>query len=187
MKKNGGRRRTMEQDRVRYGVTLVAAFGVLLALVAGIAAAEGPMQLPPARQIPGLTAADHFPGGCVDCHINMPERRQDERISTLMARWTNDAGPKLLRHAQAALPAGIKLAGRHPDVSASLRNIPSACMGCHGKGSKTAPAFSKMLHTIHLSGGAENHYLTIFQGECTSCHKMDAATGAWSMPSGPEK
>jgi hypothetical protein len=60
-------------------------------------------------------------------------------------------------------------------------------MSCHGKGSKTAPAFSTMLHVIHLTGGEESHYLTIFQGECTPCHKMDAATGAWTMPSGPER
>jgi len=29
--------------------------------------------------------------------------------------------------------------------------------------------------------------MTLFQGECTHCHKLDAMTGKWSMPSGPEK
>ena len=187
MKKNDGRRRIMRKDSVRYGVMLLAAFGVLLALFAGVATANEPLKLPPAREIPGLTTADHFPGGCVDCHINMPERNQDERISTLMARWSKDAGPKLLKHAQAAAPTGLKLKGSHPNVPGSLKNIPAACMGCHGRTSKTAPPFVAMLHSIHLTGGGESHYLTIFQGECTSCHKMDAKTGAWSMPSGPEK
>jgi hypothetical protein len=176
----------MKNDDVRYLVVLLAAFGVLLALFVSVAMANEPMKLPPARQIPGLTAADHFPNGCVDCHINMPERNQDERISTLMARWNRDAGPKLLKRAQAAAPAGMKLRGAHPNVPGSLADIPAACMSCHREGSKTAPGFSTMLHLVHLSGGEENHYLTIFQGECTHCHKMDAA-GSWRIPSGSEK
>ena len=161
--------------------------GVLLALAASVAFADGQMQLPPARKIPGLTAADHFPGGCVDCHINMPERNQDERISTLMQRWSKDPGPKLLKQAQAAAPSGVTLTGKHPAVTASLRDIPRACMACHSEASKTAPAFASMLHAIHLTGGETNHFLTIFQGECTSCHKLKAETGRWIMPSGAEK
>jgi hypothetical protein len=187
MNGNDERRRIMKNDGVRYFAVLLASFGVLFALFTSVSTANEPMKLPPARQVPGLTAADPFPNGCVDCHINMPERKQDERISTLMARWNKDAGPKLLQRAQAAAPAGMKLKGKHPNTPASLKNIPAACMSCHGKGSKSAPSFSTMLHVIHYTGGEKSHYLTIFQGECTHCHKMDAKTGAWTMPSGPEK
>ena len=178
----------MKSGEVRYDLVLIVVLGVLLLLaVTSVATAGEQAQLPPAREIPGLTAADHFPNGCVDSHINMPERNQDERISTLMKRWITDPGPKLLKHAQAAAPAGVKLKGKHPNTPASLKNIPASCMGCHGRSSKTAPPFATMLHSVHLTGGGESHYLTIFQGECTPCHKMDAKTGAWSMPSGPEK
>ena len=69
------------------------------------------MKLPPARGIPGLTEEDQFPRGCVDCHINMPERKQDERISTLMSGWAEKVEPGLLEKAQALAPAGITLKG----------------------------------------------------------------------------
>jgi len=145
------------------------------------------VKLPPARAIPGLTEEDKFPLGCVDCHINMPERNQDERIGTLMSRWAEKVEPGLLEKAQAVAPAGITLKGVHPKVTRSLENIPTACLRCHSKTSKKTPPLAPLLHTIHLSGGAGNHFLTIFQGECTHCHKMDKRTGNWSIPSGPER
>jgi hypothetical protein len=148
---------------------------------------EGEMKLPPARKIPGLTADDKFPLGCVDCHINMPDINKDERISTLMSKWNKKVESKLFVKAQAVAPAGVTLKGIHPMVPASVKNIPNSCSACHSKTSKTAPPLANLLHIIHLSGGEENHFLTIFQGECTYCHKMDPKTGTWSIPSGPEK
>jgi len=145
------------------------------------------MKLPPAREIPGLTAEDKFPHGCVDCHINMPDRNQDERISTLMSKWNEKVEPELLERAQAVAPAGITLKGTHPIVPSALKDIPAVCLLCHGKISKKAPPLGQLLHVIHLSGGEDNHFLTIFQGECTYCHKMNKETGTWSIPSGPEK
>lgn len=148
---------------------------------------EGQEKLPPARKIPGLTTEDQFPQGCVDCHINMPEINKDERIGTLMSRWNKAVDSKLLEKAKSAAPAGIFLKGVHPKVPAAFRNIPDGCKPCHGKTSRIGPPLAPLLHLIHLSGGADNHFLTIFQGECTHCHKMDRKTGRWSMPSGPEK
>jgi hypothetical protein len=177
----------MKKRMVRYFLVMAVSLGVLLVLITRLVAAEEQMKLPPARKIPALTAEDKFPKGCVDCHINMPQIKQDERISTLMARWNKDAGPKLLKKAQAAAPASVTLAGKHPAVPSSLKDIPKACMACHTRNSKTAPPLAEMLHTIHLTGGDENHFLTIFQGECTHCHKLNVTTGAWTMPSGPEK
>jgi hypothetical protein len=43
-----------------------------------------------------------------------------------------------------------------------------------------------MMHKIHLSGGEENRFLTVYQGECTHCHKFNVPTGLWSLPSAPE-
>jgi len=178
----------MKKRDLRNIMFFIVSVSVLLALSAS-AQTEGDsqMKLPPARKIPGLTADDKFPLGCVDCHINMPEIKQDERISTLMSRWNKKVEPKLLDKAQAAAPAGVTLKGKHPLVPASLKNIPASCNSCHSKTSKTAPPFASLIHTIHLSGGEDNHFLTIFQGECTPCHKMNPKTGVWSIPSGPEK
>ena len=33
--------------------------------------------MPPARKIPGMTAADTHPGACVDCHIIYKEMNLD--------------------------------------------------------------------------------------------------------------
>jgi len=144
-------------------------------------------QLPPARKIPGLTIEDKFPNGCVDCHINMPDIKQDERISTLMTRLGKHVESNLLKKAQAVSPVGLTLKGMHPSANASLKNIPAACLGCHDKRTASAPPFAALIHVIHLTGGDNNHFLTIFQGECTYCHKMNITTGIWMIPSGPEK
>ncbi|MDM7916972.1 MAG: hypothetical protein ACE15D_18005 [Candidatus Eisenbacteria bacterium] len=143
--------------------------------------------LPPARHIPGITTPDQFPGACVDCHVNMPEQNLDVRLSTMMGAWTaGNVEPRLIEKAKAHAPAGVTITGKHPSVPGSLNEIPGACLQCHGKDSKVAPAFATMLHDIHLTGGDDNHFLTLFQGECTHCHKLDAANTSWSIPNGKE-
>ncbi len=72
-------------------------------------------------------------------------------------------------------------------MSDALADVPRSCLECHGRDAREAPAFARLVHRIHLTGGERNHYLTLFQGECTHCHKLDATTGAWSLPSGAEK
>lgn len=141
---------------------------------------------PPARQIPGITAEDRYPHGCVDCHINYVQMNLDTRLSTLMKQWKEQVEPKLLATAQASAPEGITLKGKHPDVPDALRDIPAGCITCHSKGSTVAPAFANLLHRIHLVGGDQNHFLTLFQGECTHCHKLDQSTGHWAIRSAPE-
>ena len=44
-----------------------------------------------------------------------------------------------------------------------------------------------MMHVIHLEGVKDGHFLSIFQGECTHCHKLEKNTGTWRVPSGPER
>jgi hypothetical protein len=142
--------------------------------------------LPSARKIPGITTQDAFPRGCVDCHTNHPELNLDARFSTLMKEWNIKVEPGLLAKAQAAAPKGVTLKGKHPAVAYALKNIPEGCLTCHSKKSTQAPPFAQMLHKIHLTGGEENHFLTMYQGECTHCHKLNSSTGQWSLASSPE-
>lgn len=142
---------------------------------------------PPARKVPAINADDQFPRACVDCHLNYTDMNMDTRISTLMAQWTNEVEPRLLAKAQASAPEGMKLTGKHPAVADAGKNVPKTCLTCHARGSKIAPPFAGMLHAIHLTGGGENHFMTLFQGECTHCHKLNLETGQWKIPSGGEK
>jgi hypothetical protein len=148
---------------------------------------SAPPTPPPARNIPGITSEDRYPGACVDCHINYVEMKMDTRFSTLMEQWNKEVDPRLLNKIRPAAPKGLELKGKHPMVTSALKDIPNGCLNCHTKGSTTAPPFSQMMHLIHLTGAEENHFLTVFQGECTYCHKLDVVTGQWFMPSGPER
>jgi hypothetical protein len=140
---------------------------------------------PQARKIPGINAEDSFPHACVDCHVKRPE--MDVRFSTLLGQWKTRVDSRVLAKAQASAPEGLVLKGKHPDIFASLKEIPSGCLQCHARDSKMAPPFSAMIHRIHLTGGEENHFMTLFQGECTYCHKLDQTTGRWGIPSAAEK
>jgi hypothetical protein len=161
--------------------SLAAAAVVLLSLSAPTQAATQP-----ARKIPGINAVDPYPRACVDCHVNKPPL--DARLSTQLQQWTaGKVSPALLATVQGSAPAGLKLKGKHPDAADALEDVPAACADCHSEDSKKAPPLADMVHRIHLVGGEKNHFLTEFQGECTYCHKFDAAKGVWSIPSGPEK
>ena len=161
-----------------------------LASADGFAQAEkgqgGPPPPPPVRAIPGLTAEDPHPRACVDCHVVMKDFNMDVRISTLMDKWTQGVEPKLLAAAKAAAPDSAKIKGKHPGAKAALKNIPGGCLACHGKSSKTAPPFARLMHAIHLVGGDQNLFMGYYQGDCTHCHKLDAQTGNWSVPSAAE-
>lgn len=150
------------------------------------AATKAPAATPVARKIPGINAPDLYPKACVDCHVNKPP--VDARLSTQLQQWmSGKVPPALLATVQGAAPAGLKLKGRHPDAADALEDVPTACADCHSEDSKKAPPLAGMVHRIHLVGGDKNRFMTEYQGECTDCHKFDAAKGAWSMPSGPEK
>jgi len=141
---------------------------------------------PPARQIPGLTAVDQFPQGCVGCHVNLPAQGLDARLSTVLQHLSQQVPPALLAKAQAAVTSNTPLAGRHPLVPQALNDVPHACILCHQALAGRAPVFSRMVHLIHLTGDG-NHFLSHFQGECSHCHKLDRTTGIWSVPSNPEQ
>ena len=163
------------------------ALGMIIIATLNQVNATEPEAMPPLRDIPGITSEDIFPLGCVSCHLNFVDKNMDTRISTSLANWSEKVEPKLLEKAQAASPDGVILVGRHPSAADSLTDIPKACIDCHGSMSQNAPVFSQMVHLIHLTGGKDNHYMTIFQGECTHCHKLNPGTGKWFTPSGNEK
>lgn len=142
----------------------------------------------PLPEIAGITAADPFPNGCVDCHIDRPTERMDVRISTLLKRWHEQIDAKVLARVRTIAGDGVELTGHHPQLPAqSYEDIPRSCMQCHSGALRDVPALGPMLHVLHLSGGRENHFLTRFGGACTYCHKFDNDTGAWSVPSSPEQ
>lgn len=171
---------------LRFIAGALLAFGLLVP--ARPAGAQEGMALPPARKIPGITVADPVPGACVNCHVNHVEQNLDVRLSTMMRNWHTAVDSALLARVQGTAPAGVTLTGRHPRLEPKVfQDIPNACLECHGRGARKAPPFVRLMHAIHLQGGEANHFLTIYQGECTLCHKLDARTAAWQVPSGPEK
>jgi hypothetical protein len=137
--------------------------------------------------LPGITTPDRTPHACVDCHVNHPESNVDFRLPSILAQWKDGADPKIFEKAKAAAPKGKTLVGKHPDVSAEIRTIPDDCLQCHMRDSQMAPPFAKLLHAIHLVGGKENHFLTVSNGTCTNCHKLDQKTGTWHIGSGEAK
>ena len=156
----------------RLGFALLAGAG--FALLAGLWATS-------------LAAADAYPQGCVSCHVVDKTTNKDQRLSTLLKAWSaGQVSPDLLAKSKAAMPAGVALKGKHPAATDSLEDIPSACLDCHDAGSKKAPPFAQLMHTVHLTG-AKNSFVMHHKSDCTSCHKLNATTGVWTLPSGAEK
>jgi hypothetical protein len=166
-------------------IFVLACTAMLCGVATGATTATESAPPPKLRQIPGITAPDAFPRGCVDCHVVQPDQKMDVRLSTLMRHWQDKVDPAFLARVRSFTPADIALKGKHPKVS--IEEVPQGCLACHARDSKLAPPFDRLLHGLHLVGGEKNHFLSVFQGECTHCHKLDKATGAWSLGSGKEK
>lgn len=166
---------------------------IIVAVILVMAAALKVMTEEPAkpRMIPGINAPDQFPKGCVSCHKIYPEMNMDARLSTIITSWADVVDPKILAKLQSVAPEGVTFKGKHPFKVTSETSIPEACNKCHGK-MKNAPPLFQLLHVIHLSKSsistddANNHFLTMFQGECTHCHKFDSQKGTWSIVNGKE-
>ena len=161
---------------------------VLAAVFATAAAGQTPATspTPTVRAIPGITAKDLYPSGCVDCHV--AGKDGDKRLSTLMTQLAGAVHAALLVKTKAASVDPAKIKGKHLPIPNVKANIPQSCLkACHKKGSTIAPPFGLLLHSIHLAGGSQNKFMTTYQGECTHCHKLDPKTGAWKIPSGAEK
>ncbi|HEY9841190.1 MAG: hypothetical protein ACAI44_39270 [Candidatus Sericytochromatia bacterium] len=161
---------------------LLLSFSALVSLAMPKSAAEPAATLP---NIPGITAPDSKPNACVECHKHYPQG--DFRLTSILKSWATKTDEHILAKAQSTMPAGVKLEGRHPDVSQLVKVVPTDCLMCHRGGSERVPQFRKLIHLIHLTGGKENHFLMHYGGTCTHCHKLDANTGTWSIGSGKEE
>lgn len=126
-----------------------------------------------------MAAPPTYPGGCVDCHV------KEKRVSVLLSHWNGKVDAKTIAAMQAFVPKGMTLRGKHPTVA--TKDIPASCMKCHTATSKGIPPLAPLLHGIHLAKGNAGEFVKQFQGECTHCHKLNKATGTWSLPSGAEK
>lgn len=136
-------------------------------------------------QIPGITAEDTHPNGCVDCH---KQGNDPGRLSTIIAKWAQGVDADILDKVKPAFPASSPPSGKHPDVSSMIASseLPSICLSCHAEGSTSPPELSKLLHLIHFKGQAEsNSFLTTFGGFCTNCHKL-GDNGDMVLKSGKE-
>ncbi|MEQ1731078.1 MAG: hypothetical protein ABL982_22140 [Vicinamibacterales bacterium] len=172
--------------RIRLQAIVLTAAVLLVSSLVPAAAGQAASPSPAVRQIPGLTAKDAYPNGCVDCHI--VSKDADGRIGALMATWTSAVPAALTEKARASSVDASKIKGKHPAVANVKANIPQTCIAaCHKPGSTTAPPFARLMHVIHLTGGSGNRFLTANQGECMHCHKLDQKTGTWKTASSAEK
>lgn len=125
-------------------------------------------------QIPGITAEDTHPNGCVDCHKKTDSA--DYRLSATIVAWASKGVDQdILDKVKPAFPSDAPASGKHPDVSAMIASstIPDVCLSCHKEGTKSPPELSKLLHLIHFKGDpAGNAFLTSYGGFCTNCHKI---------------
>ena len=130
-----------------------------------------------------LRAKDLFPKGCVDCHV-VQKDGTDARFTTLSKQWAQQVSPALMAKIKPIAPKGATLKGKHPPLGAALlNNVPASCAKCHTATSKAAPALAPMIHAIHFVG-EKNIFVTKLGGECRHCHKFDASTASWIVPSG---
>jgi hypothetical protein len=110
--------------------------------------------------LPGITVADNFPRGCVDCH----------RVSGSQDLTVNGM---------------LKQRREHPDVSKSVTTIPTDCALCHKKGG-AAPALNLVMHASHYRDPAKSYFVQGYKGACLNCHVLDAKTGEMKVKTGPK-
>ena len=135
------------------------------------------------RSIPGLTGPDTHPEACVSCHIEMKDIGLDARLSTALSDWEQRVPDKVLEIARDLTGSPDILTGKHPVLALPLEDVPSSCVDCPDVAS-TAPPFGPLIHLAHYQGGESNHFLSVFGGECSLCHKIDWDTGTWRIPDG---
>jgi hypothetical protein len=116
--------------------------------------------VPSAAELPGLTAADKLPKGCVDCHSNQGEGK-DYRLNV-----------------------SLKQVKGHPDIASIVKTVPTDCAMCHKEG--TPKALSTALHKSHYEKLAESSFVKFYSGECLNCHTLNTTTFQMKVKSGPK-
>jgi hypothetical protein len=110
----------------------------------------------------------------------------DARLSITLAEWEQEVPEKVMAIARDLMEVPDVLEGKHPPIISPLESVPSSCIHCHDFAS-TAPSFAPLIHLVHYRGSEANHFLSVFAGECSLCHKMNQRTGALWVPDGSEK
>ncbi len=134
----------------------------------------------------GPNISDPFPRGCVDCHVVLPAEQRDVRLSTIMKNLTERVDPRLQTRLTKLVAGKTVLTGQHPNLLGATLDIPAVCLSCHRADSTEGPPFAEMMHLIHLAGGNDNHYISLFNGNCSFCHKFDQHIGTFMVPSHSE-
>lgn len=101
--------------------------------------------------------ADEFPGGCVSCHVVLPDG-SDKRLGAALA----DIG--------------------HVSLKGKVSQVPGDCIACHEKKSDTK--FSVLVHQAHFGTPDKNVFMQHFGGDCRHCHAMNAETGEPKVKAG---
>jgi hypothetical protein len=133
------------QRMIVTGAVLAAA--LLMVVLTLTAATDGSAAL-----LPGITAKDEYPNGCVDCHRNAGAN-QDHRLNVALSQIKG-----------------------HPDVTKIVKKVPDDCLTCH-KGTGKVPALADVLHKAHYGAEAKSIFVTVYKGACLNCHQIDLASG----------
>ena len=108
---------------------------------------------------PAITAADDYPEGCVDCHIETDDG--DFRIATLLA----EKG--------------------HTRINEGGDQVPQGCAYCHSADDEgTASSIRTLMHMIHYEEPDDNLFVSESRSDCRHCHSLDSAEGTVGIKSG---
>ncbi|MFZ4614686.1 MAG: hypothetical protein ACOYM2_00650 [Rectinemataceae bacterium] len=132
-----------------------------LALLAHASAAPA-LAAPSVPFLPGIMVADGHPRGCVDCHVQGRDGK-DNRLNTSVLAIKN-----------------------HPNLSKAFKDalIPDSCILCHKASSKLG-SLTAIIHKVHYEGREKSAFITLYQGACLNCHMVDLGTGIMSIKRGP--
>jgi hypothetical protein len=108
--------------------------------------------------LPGITVADDYANGCIDCHRDAGADG-DNRINVALDKMG------------------------HVNVSAMINNVPQDCMICHKAGTSTG-GLNLQTHSAHYQNPSENRFVTEQNGQCLACHSLNSATGEITLKSG---
>jgi hypothetical protein len=148
----------------RFSFAVVWTFATLFLVLPSIAAGAPAPAAPEAAMpfLPGIVSPDEHPRGCVDCHVYVSDDK-DFRLNKAVAIDT-----------------------KHPNIANAFKGtlIPDSCMLCHKEGSKLG-SLSARLHKVHYQNLQKNPFITVYQGSCLNCHKIEMATGHMALKSGP--
>ena len=100
--------------------------------------------------LPGITAKDEYPLGCVDCHKN---EGRDRTVASVLGK-----------------------AKDHPNVAKLVKTVPTDCTMCHKAGTKV-PELNLVIHTVHFRELATNPFVTSYGGVCLTCHAYSVTGG----------